>query len=183
MNVYALIVNSGPDPRLDIQYQALGSNEIRLIRVLPGPEHAVVELKFLPHASLEALPPYYALSYTWGDPSKTQAAIFNGIAVQITENLADFLRYRRRDLPDKIDTLWIDAICINQKDNGEKNIQLLLMRQVYENANRTIVWLGAEKEECEKGLELIDKIPRCLDGGAGSGFLCLRVLAVDVKCV
>ena len=46
--------------------------------------------------------------------------------------------------------------------NDEKNIQLLLMRQVYEKTNSTTVWLGTEKEECEKALELIHKFPRSL---------------------
>lgn len=105
-----------------------------------------MELRFLPHASLNALPPYHALSYTWGDPTKTKAILVDGAVVQVTSNLEEFLRYRRRDLDDKIGTLWIDALCINQKDNSEKNTQLLLMRQIYEKANSTLVWLGTEKE-------------------------------------
>lgn len=38
--------------------------------------------------------------------------------------------------------LWIDAICINQKDDEEKSSQVGIMRQIYERAFQTIVWLG-----------------------------------------
>lgn len=39
--------------------------------------------------------------------------------------------------------VWIDAICINQVDNVEKDAQIALMTQIYSKAERTLVWLGA----------------------------------------
>lgn len=36
----------------------------------------------------------------------------------------------------------MDAICINQSDVQEKNAQIPLMRQKYENGAETIIWLG-----------------------------------------
>jgi hypothetical protein len=38
--------------------------------------------------------------------------------------------------------IWIDAICINQKDDVEISWQVQQMRQVYEYAEPVIVWLG-----------------------------------------
>ena len=40
--------------------------------------------------------------------------------------------------------LWVDAICINQKDNLEKGRQLLLMGQVYSNPKQVFAWLGKD---------------------------------------
>ncbi|KAF5697442.1 het-6OR heterokaryon incompatibility (het-6OR allele), partial [Fusarium mundagurra] len=38
--------------------------------------------------------------------------------------------------------LWIDAICINQRDNNEKGVQIQRMGDIYRQAARTIAWLG-----------------------------------------
>ena len=38
--------------------------------------------------------------------------------------------------------MWIDAICINQKDDDEKSTQVALMRDIYHFADEVIVWLG-----------------------------------------
>jgi hypothetical protein len=135
---------------------------------------------------LDALPPYHALSYSWGDPeitkpitilttssstSTSQLTTFNA-----TTNLVSFLHSHRQNLStnnkdkdkdeNKNRILWVDAICINQLDKEEKNRQLLLMRQVYEKASSTIAWLGVESKACEKGLLLIEKAPRApISGG------------------
>lgn len=39
-------------------------------------------------------------------------------------------------------TLWIDALCINQKNESEKRIQVRKMGCVYANASVVVVWLG-----------------------------------------
>jgi hypothetical protein len=58
----------------------------------------------------------------------------------IAKNLHLAMRHlRSRDTPR---TLWIDAICINQVDNGERTSQAQKMRSIYERASRVIVWLG-----------------------------------------
>lgn len=38
-------------------------------------------------------------------------------------------------------TLWVDAVYINQEDVGEKNKQVAMMRKIYSNASRTIIYL------------------------------------------
>lgn len=38
--------------------------------------------------------------------------------------------------------IWVDAICINQKDDIEKLHQIDLMRDVYSSAREVIMWLG-----------------------------------------
>jgi hypothetical protein len=42
--------------------------------------------------------------------------------------------------------LWIDQICINQNDIQERGAQVQLMRDVYQKAISTIVWLGEPKD-------------------------------------
>ena len=39
--------------------------------------------------------------------------------------------------------LWVDALCINQKDHLERNNQVLLMGEIYRRAASVISWLRA----------------------------------------
>jgi hypothetical protein len=126
-------------------YQKLSSNEIRLILLLPGAEYTNIELSSIPHVSLANAPAYKALSYAWGYPGDVQTITVDNLYVKVTKNLASFLWHIRQELaPGMVLLLWIDAICINQKDIEERNQQLLLMRRIYERAEITIVWLGPE---------------------------------------
>ncbi|KAH7374686.1 heterokaryon incompatibility protein-domain-containing protein [Plectosphaerella cucumerina] len=92
---------------------------------------------------------YQALSYTWGSkiPSESitvEDELGRGGRVcytfRVTGNLHTALRYiRSRDL-DLV--LWIDAICIDQKNPQEKSVQIGQMRTVYEKADEVLIWLG-----------------------------------------
>jgi hypothetical protein len=63
-------------------------------------------------ASLDNVQEYFALSYTWGDPSPKDRIVIDGKVLGITQNCADALR---RMLKGKFSRmLWVDSICINQ---------------------------------------------------------------------
>jgi hypothetical protein len=85
-------------------------------------------------------PGYEALSYAWGPPNPTHQIIINGWPYTIRQNLWSFLKHRRN--PTTHSTLWIDALCINQKDVVERGAQVQLMGSIYRSADRVIVWLG-----------------------------------------
>jgi hypothetical protein len=38
--------------------------------------------------------------------------------------------------------LWIDALCIDQKNIPERNTQVAIMRDIYKSSQRIIIWLG-----------------------------------------
>ncbi len=60
-----------------------------------------------------------ALSYTWGCPVYSHAIQLNGQAWKITANLNSALRQlRKENNPPR--TLWVDALCMNQKDTAER---------------------------------------------------------------
>jgi len=40
--------------------------------------------------------------------------------------------------------IWVDALCINQANNEERNHQIQLMRSIYAESQLVIVWLGVE---------------------------------------
>ena len=83
--------------------------------------------------------PYEALSYVWGCGDKVRALSTAHGNVPITENLyVALLSLRDRSFPRII---WVDAVCINQDDIGERSRQVQYMAEIYAKASRVIVWL------------------------------------------
>ncbi|KXJ85445.1 heterokaryon incompatibility protein-domain-containing protein [Microdochium bolleyi] len=103
------------------------------------------------------VPEYTALSYVWGtevDPGRitvSQGALTG--ALHVTRNLEVALRNLRK--PSEARVLWIDAICINQDDIHEKSRQVAFMAEVYKHAQPVLVWLGAQEDDGEFGLEAL----------------------------
>ncbi|CAF9924131.1 MAG: hypothetical protein ALECFALPRED_002687 [Alectoria fallacina] len=52
-------------------------------------------------------------------------------------------------------TMWIDVLCINQDDVYERNNQVSRMKNIYENANLVIVWLGQEADKSHLAFETL----------------------------
>jgi hypothetical protein len=96
------------------------------------------------HVAIADNPIYDALSYTWGDTSLLSTIICDGAPLQISSNL--HLAQNRFQHEGTSLLLWADTIFINQCDSKERNSQVLLMRQIYQNAWRVRIWLGEETE-------------------------------------
>jgi hypothetical protein len=83
---------------------------------------------------------YRCLSYVWGDFKKKRSIIFEDQVYSVTYNLHDALCQLQVD--ENTDPVWIDALCMNQLDDEEKNQQVPLMGPIYKQAFEVIVWLG-----------------------------------------
>lgn len=137
------------------QYKTLNPKrrEIRLIKLLPpgqGPSPAKATLVncTLEHVSLDDKPKYQALSYVWGPAGLTTPICVDGKLFEATINLEAALRHIRKN--DEILTLWIDAICIDQRNDFEKSDQVKRMGDIYHHAWEVIIWLGQAKPEYTK---------------------------------
>ena len=53
--------------------------------------------------------------------------------------------------------VWIDALCINQKNKEEKSDQLPLMPYIYGCAGNILVWLGEGNETLYEALDMIQQ--------------------------
>ncbi|KAH8725911.1 heterokaryon incompatibility protein-domain-containing protein, partial [Phaeosphaeriaceae sp. PMI808] len=119
--------------------KSLRRGQIRTITLHAGtdsdPIHCTLDV-----VNLKAGPPYKALSYTWGPPGDTREITIDGIVVPIRENLYQALYHLR--YPTTTRRLWIDAVCINQLNNAEKNSQVSQMSKIYAAAYEVLVWLG-----------------------------------------
>jgi len=136
-------------PANKYQYEPLPPNCIRLLELLPAQKNGEVIQCQLYAIDLGESPGHYeALSYVWGDPKQPREVIsVNGAALSIYETLHQILVSLRRG--DSVRPLWIDAICINQDDIDERNTQVPLMRDIYKDAGRTVVWLGPPDSKAE----------------------------------
>ncbi|KAI1139680.1 heterokaryon incompatibility protein-domain-containing protein [Hypoxylon sp. FL0543] len=112
---------------------------------------------------------YAALSYVWGDPTITEDIIVNDVRLRVTVNLEAALRqFRKTGLPvdsdiGNVTQLWVDAICINQKNTQERNHQVKLMASIYSKATYVISWLGnPDEHRADLAIQTIRELTRAL---------------------
>jgi hypothetical protein len=100
-------------------------------------------------------PPYSALSYAWGEPLASRdpcdtTILLNGRRLTIQANLVHALRHYVGGVEAGIawgrHRFWIDALCINQDDIEERNVQVSIMHVIYRNAYRVLIWLGPDPD-------------------------------------
>jgi hypothetical protein len=140
---------------IDSPYEQLDfeKREIRLIILQPGHSDDPVVCN-LSATSLNRPSHYEALSYVWGDQNITSPIAVEGTPVQATQNLELALRHIRH--VDKERMVWIDAICINQRDDDERTQQVSLMRAIYGKASEVVVWLGPHHASSGKAISFIE---------------------------
>ncbi|KAI1264001.1 heterokaryon incompatibility protein-domain-containing protein [Xylariaceae sp. FL1019] len=110
---------------------------IRLLSIQPGSGPLHCTMKF---AEPNSKPEYEALSYCWGSPIKSKQIIVNDATFQVTDNLYAALKRMRQETKPRV--LWIDAICIDQNSVPEKNTSVPMMKTIYQEARRVVIWLG-----------------------------------------
>ncbi|GAW11419.1 hypothetical protein ANO14919_007640 [Xylariales sp. No.14919] len=149
-------------------YQPLQDrDEIRILELLPhgGSTDTPISVRFQ-HVKLSQRPPFEALSYTWGDQSTQHPVIVNdsGDTVAVGSNcISALLSLRQADEPRR---LWIDALCINQADIGEKGSQIPIIGNVYNSASRTVIFLQYNgSNEAFHGKGAGPEMQRCWDAG------------------
>ena len=79
------------------------------------------------------VPRYETVSYVWGNTNKSEIIRVDGpegpAKVHVTQSLSTVLRYLR--YPGQTRTLWIDALCLNQRNRAELSQQVPRMRDIY----------------------------------------------------
>ena len=144
------------------QYSPLNESlqEIRVLTLHPGDFSADIQISIHKFALIPERPPTYeALSYVWGttdNQSDIKIGPSGNDRIAITRNLAVALPYLRHK--NEIRTLWIDALCINQQDLRERSSQVKMMGDIYQLADRVIVWLGTEKDDSTHVLKTMSQL-------------------------
>jgi hypothetical protein len=163
---------TNPTTRLmsQLSYSPLRPNtgDIRLVRLYCGHFQDPVrfDLTQAPIEDFKKNPGYEALSYTWGDPLDTRTVIFKDEPIEVTKNLEAAMRHLRYQPVEGAESnerlLWIDALCINQKNILERNSEVRRMLDIYKSAIRVVIWLGEGNETSDIAMDLVNAFARPL---------------------
>ena len=140
-----------PRPALHLTYKPLDAAEIRLLWIHPSNTGNL--LLQLEHFNKRTAPPFLALLYVWGNPTKTLLIDINREAFPVIENLhhalshihdlsSTFKQGLLRVQDDVELFFWIDAISIDQNNTDERSKQVPRMRDIYSSAYTVVVWFG-----------------------------------------
>lgn len=154
-----------------------GPHQIRVLTVLEVPAKDETstsatwcDIRVIDFAS-EETPQHTSLSYSWSKPyghdgvdlsfhneqsPPVRFVTYQNRHLQIGENLFQALLQLFEALPGE--SIWIDAVCINQADLAERNAQVGIMGDIYATAKFTMVWLGLEDEDSEQAIPLMQNI-------------------------
>jgi hypothetical protein len=132
------------------------TKEVRLLAIHPSIDRDGPVCCALTSVPLSSAGPFKALSYVWGDPTSTSKLCIDGAELEITRNLAIALRYIRHSTETQV--FWIDGICINQADMSERSEQVLLMAEIYRQADRVVAWLGEEENDSSVAMNMLSKL-------------------------
>ena len=134
---------------------------IRVIHLLPGAHDDIISCQLVGPVALGAAngkfsAPYEAVSYCAGDVTDCLPILLNGHPFNIFRNLLTVLE--QVCLSDTERVLWIDQICMNQRDIPERNAQVQLMRHIHQQATGTQIWLGLKVPGTDAAFDLLEDI-------------------------
>lgn len=121
-------------------YKPLEQEEIRTLTILPGAHKDSLCGVLEQHQLGDPTKPYQALSYVWGSPRRREVLYLGEHRVHITRNADALLRHLRDPYVGR--RVWIDGICINQRDLTERCHQLPMMHAIYTGAENVLIWAG-----------------------------------------
>jgi hypothetical protein len=145
------------------RYAPLSAAEIRLLCISPGnssdPLYCSLKAIALDRIKSSVLE-FQALSYSWGNDHQGDFVCIKNISRLADDIVCSFVgqsEYRpfkvQRNLYAALQRVreenentwvWVDAICIDQKNKHEKSLQIPRMPDIYSNAWNVIVWLGED---------------------------------------
>jgi hypothetical protein len=137
-------IRDGRSDRLPFQYQSLANErQVRLLELSMG---GIRDIKCsMVHVSIDRAGEYVAVSYTWGEGTKSHGIVVDGTWLATTASVYDIvfnlapMHGTRR--------VWIDFVCINQQDDLEKARQVRLMGEVYSSANEVVAFLSGVHDQ------------------------------------
>ena len=136
----------------------LKPESIRLLTLIPDEDQtSSINCRLMDYSLLDVeehdVHLYEAISYAWGDPTKTFPIYIDGRHLNVTANLHDALLRLRNRYIERI--IWVDAVCINQEDLRERGSQIQLMAKIYAKAHQVNVWLGESAHDSSQALQQI----------------------------
>ncbi|KAF2735691.1 HET-domain-containing protein, partial [Polyplosphaeria fusca] len=132
---------------------------IRILQLLPSDKsNPRIECNLItPGDGDDKIHTYEALSWCWGKDDATEAIIIRKerkyYAKMVKPNLYAALKALRFKSEPRY--IWADAVCIDQDHLDEKNHQVEMMNEIYDNAEQVCIWLGESDESSRIALHFI----------------------------
>ncbi|KAH4220265.1 hypothetical protein HBI06_172690 [Parastagonospora nodorum] len=143
-------------------YGSLAENGFRLLLLEPGPLGSEM-IGRMQEFDLSNAPPYYALSYVWGQEPALHRIAINNTITRIRPNLFYALQ-RIRALQNVGISLWVDSVSIDQLNDVERSAQVTRMAQIYNKAAGVYIWLDEEDATSKIAIELVNKVHAGIQG-------------------
>jgi hypothetical protein len=147
-----------------LPYRSLRPGCMRIVHLHPSsnPSDAII-CSFTIHNIESYEYCYDAISHVWRPEGLPQKAVTIQIAdgdhifpIDVLPNQEQALRQIRND-SHKV-SLWIDALCINQQNEEERNDQIMRMPMIFGRASEVIVWLGDGDDDTKTAMKFIPQL-------------------------
>lgn len=156
LGITGTLPDGGLNPGTAFRYKPLQPGRIRLLNIITPGTYPICQLEDF---DLDNAPPYAALSYAWGLPITTRAIFCKNTgsdlaSFSISEHVLEALNNLFAYVPSG-QKIWIDAICIDQKNPVEKAHQIASMQRIYSQSQQVLCWLGPAANNSD---EVIDNL-------------------------
>ncbi|KAH7129238.1 heterokaryon incompatibility protein-domain-containing protein [Dactylonectria macrodidyma] len=136
-------------------YSDLQNDEFRLLKAFYD-QNRVLSCNMTAF-NLDSHPAYTALSYAWGKELFAVPISCNGETINISRSLLSafeaFVECPSLQTPEWV---WADFLCINQKDEAEKAVQIRVMDQIYKKAEIVTIWSGTGDVKTQESLRTLE---------------------------
>ncbi|KAI0406577.1 heterokaryon incompatibility protein-domain-containing protein [Xylaria palmicola] len=147
------------------QYSPLRPDCVRLLKPYQSQDEA--DLSFtIQHVSRSEMGCFTALTYAWGDEEATETVSLNNMSFYVTPHLKACLRVLSCAAPSRQwDRIWVDAICIDQSNDQERNDQVREMHEIYRGAECVSLWLGSPPDSIHAHFQCENAVKYLLEAG------------------
>ena len=184
-------------PRNEYEHMPIEDDEFRLMLLHPAkvdePLRCTLQTVTLRAVKSDRIL-YDALSYSWGMEDPARYILMNDMSsgsLHLTRRTDDQRKLRKFYIRESLNSalrrlrsntgslyLWVDAICINQEDEREQDIQIGKMTDIYQNAFNVRIWLGEETDP-QESIHATEFIARALDLSFRSNDLVAETTPLD----
>ncbi|KAH6698454.1 heterokaryon incompatibility protein-domain-containing protein [Leptodontidium sp. MPI-SDFR-AT-0119] len=134
----------------------LEKGQIRLLTLRQGSnQDDLIECE-LSSCELNSAPAYEALSYYWGTTESDRVISLHGSQFRVRDDLYKALQHLRHGQTSRV--LWIDWICIDQRNQAEIYEQISQLGEICAKAESVVVYLGEATDATDQAMDYLMQI-------------------------
>ena len=143
-------------PHSTYEHNAIKEDSIRLLYLRPGSGNEPINCNLKIFNRRGPIPKYEALSCVLGSEPAVHEVQVEGKSFYTGPNLHNGLRNLRQHNSTNI--FWINATWIDQKNSWEKSEQVMIIAEIYQNAQSMVIWLGEKDSDSDIAMDFVPKL-------------------------